>query len=73
MSILCELFYSVDPFSRKDWYDVMAPGMFQTRNIGKTIVNRTQGTSKSFFVVCASSLFVYAETALYNRVFVSEM
>jgi len=34
----------VDPFSRKDWYDVRAPAMFQVRTIGKTIVNRTQGT-----------------------------
>jgi len=35
---------AVDPFSRKDWYDVKAPSMFINRNIGKTIVNRTQGT-----------------------------
>ncbi|GAV08669.1 hypothetical protein RvY_18328 [Ramazzottius varieornatus] len=34
----------IDPFTRKEWYDVRAPGMFDTRNIGKTIVNRTQGT-----------------------------
>jgi hypothetical protein len=40
------LFFSVDPFTRKDWYDVKAPSMFATRQIGKTLVNRTQGTSK---------------------------
>ncbi|XP_055856775.1 40S ribosomal protein S3a [Episyrphus balteatus] len=34
----------IDPFSRKDWYDVKAPNMFTTRQIGKTLVNRTQGT-----------------------------
>ncbi|KRT79405.1 ribosomal protein, partial [Oryctes borbonicus] len=34
----------VDPFTRKDWYDVKAPCMFTTRQIGKTLVNRTQGT-----------------------------
>ncbi|KAL1914856.1 40S ribosomal eS1 domain-containing protein [Calcarisporiella thermophila] len=33
----------VDPFSRKDWYDVKAPSMFEVRNFGKTLVNRTQG------------------------------
>jgi len=34
----------VDPFTRKDWYDVKAPSMFTVRQIGKTLVNRTQGT-----------------------------
>ncbi|KAL2304983.1 hypothetical protein Nmel_006950 [Mimus melanotis] len=34
----------VDPFSKKDWYDVKAPAMFNIRNIGKTLVTRTQGT-----------------------------
>ncbi|KAL1766972.1 dnaJ-like subfamily B member 6 isoform X1 [Sigmodon hispidus] len=35
----------VDPFSKKDWYDVKAPlAMFNIRNIGKTLVTRTQRT-----------------------------
>ena len=34
----------VDPFSKKDWYDVKAPAMFNIRNIRKTLVTRTQGT-----------------------------
>merc|ERR1712212_974894 len=34
----------VDPFTRKDWYDVKSPALFTNRNIGKTLVNRTQGT-----------------------------
>jgi len=34
----------IDPFSRKDWYDVKAPSMFSIRQVGKTLVNRTQGT-----------------------------
>lgn len=35
----------VDPFTRKDWYDVKAPSaMFTNKQIGKTLVNRTQGT-----------------------------
>jgi len=35
---------TVDPFSRKDWYDVKAPSMFSVRNVGKTLVTRTAGT-----------------------------
>ncbi|KAG6966201.1 hypothetical protein JG687_00004980, partial [Phytophthora cactorum] len=34
----------VDPFTRKDWYDVKAPAIFSERNCGKTLVNRTAGT-----------------------------
>jgi len=45
MSAVCCVFCSVDPFTKKDWYDVKAPSMFNTRNIGKTIVTRTIGTS----------------------------
>ncbi|KAM7105880.1 small ribosomal subunit protein eS1-like [Molossus nigricans] len=37
----------VDPFSKKDRYDVKAPAMFNIRNIGKTLVTRTQGTKIS--------------------------
>ncbi|KAG0203029.1 ribosomal 40S subunit protein S1B, partial [Mortierella sp. NVP41] len=35
--------HSVDPFTRKDWYDIKAPSTFEVRNVGKTLVNRTQG------------------------------
>lgn len=34
----------VDPFSKKDWYDIKAPSAFNVRNVGKTLVTRTQGT-----------------------------
>ncbi|KAF3490350.1 hypothetical protein F2Q69_00057903 [Brassica cretica] len=34
----------VDPFSKKDWYDIKAPSIFKQRNVGKTLVSRTQGT-----------------------------
>ncbi|EEB05708.1 40S ribosomal protein S1 [Schizosaccharomyces japonicus yFS275] len=33
----------VDPFSRKDWYDIKAPSFFEVKNVGKTLVNRTAG------------------------------
>jgi small subunit ribosomal protein S3Ae len=41
---------SVDPFTRKDWYDIKAPSFFEVRNVGKTLVNRTSGLkiSKDF-------------------------
>ena len=35
---------AADPFSKKDWYDVKAPSMFAVRQVGKTLVTRTQGT-----------------------------
>jgi len=33
----------VDPFTKKDWYDIKVPTMFPTRNVGKTLVTRTIG------------------------------
>lgn len=35
---------TLDPFLRKEWYDIKAPSTFTKRNIGKTLVSRTQGT-----------------------------
>merc|ERR1711921_36061 len=34
----------IDPFTRKEWYDIKAPSVFKVRDVGKTLVNRTQGT-----------------------------
>jgi small subunit ribosomal protein S3Ae len=34
----------IDPFARKDWYDIKAPASFSQRNVGKTVVTRTTGT-----------------------------
>jgi len=34
----------VDPFTKKEWYDIKAPGVFSARNCGKTPVTRTTGT-----------------------------
>ncbi len=39
------IFFRINPFSRKDWYDVKAPAQFTNRQIGKTPVTRTTGTS----------------------------
>eukprot|EP01039_Chlorochromonas_danica_P013340 gene13340-15431_t len=35
---------AVDPFLRKELYSIKAPSIFETRNAGKTIISRTQGT-----------------------------
>merc|ERR1712187_849777 len=35
---------AVDPFTKKDWYDIRAPAIFANRAVGKTLVNRTAGT-----------------------------
>lgn len=40
----------VDPFTRKEWYDIKAPIYFENRNVGKTIVNRSQGLSTYRFL-----------------------
>jgi len=34
----------VDPFAKKDWYDIKAPVQFSQRQVGKTPVTRTTGT-----------------------------
>lgn len=34
----------MDPFLRKEWYDVKAPSVFGVRQVGKTLVSRTIGT-----------------------------
>jgi len=36
-----------DPFAKKEWYDVKAPSAFPTRQVGKTVVTKTQGTKNS--------------------------
>ena len=35
----------VDPFTRKEWYDIKAPAIFTNRDVGKTVVNKTIGTN----------------------------
>ncbi|CAI7263566.1 BBT_collapsed_G0040380.mRNA.1.CDS.1 [Saccharomyces cerevisiae] len=33
----------VDPFTRKEWFDIKAPSTFENRNVGKTLVNKSTG------------------------------
>merc|ERR1712216_1001676 len=53
----------VDPFTKKEWYDIKAPSMFSVRNCGKTIVTRTTGTKiasdslkQRVFEICLADL-----------------
>lgn len=39
-----------EPFNRKEWYDVIAPGGFKNRMIGKTCCNKTIGKSMLSFL-----------------------
>merc|ERR1711990_254345 len=34
----------IDPFQKKEWYDIKAPSMFSVRAVGKTMVTRSTGT-----------------------------
>jgi len=36
-----------DPFAKKEWYDIKAPSAFPIRQVGKTMVTKTQGTRTS--------------------------
>jgi len=49
---------SADPFSKKDWYDVKAPGLFKNPYVGKTFVNQTQGKGTRFLVAITFSLSI---------------
>ena len=34
----------LDPFLKKEWYNIKAPSMFSVKQVGKTLVTRTAGT-----------------------------
>jgi ribosomal protein S3AE len=38
---------SVDPFLKKDWFDIKAPNMFNIRQVGKTLATKTMGLKNS--------------------------
>merc|ERR1711916_344450 len=50
----------IDPMTRKEWYNIKAPNLFKIREVGKTPVNRSQGT-------------YIASDALMGRVFVANL
>ena len=33
----------VDPFTKKEWYDIKAPTTFEHRDVGKTLINKSTG------------------------------
>jgi small subunit ribosomal protein S3Ae len=37
----------VDPFTKKDWFDIKAPSFFPIRQVGKTFATRTSGQKTS--------------------------
>jgi len=37
----------IDPFQKKEWYDIKAPSSFPIRQVGKTVVTKTAGTKNS--------------------------
>jgi Ribosomal S3Ae family len=40
---------TVDPLSRKEWYDFKAPIPFSSKSFGKTLVTRSSGNSNYSF------------------------
>ncbi|SGZ56673.1 CIC11C00000005439 [Sungouiella intermedia] len=34
---------AVDPFTRKEWFDLKAPSTFENTNVGKTLINKSTG------------------------------
>ena len=56
-----------------DWYDIKAPSIFEVRNVGKTLVNRSQGlstwdTSRLWFTFSHRRLIENANDSLKGRI-----
>ena len=58
--LLLPWIHSADPFAKKDWYDIKAPSVFQVKNVGKTLVSRTQGTKVFYFLLLFQNPFYIA-------------
>ena len=43
--------FSVDPFARKEWYDVKVPTVFTKNVMGKTFVNKSAGISLIVLII----------------------
>eukprot|EP00121_Abeoforma_whisleri_P001302 Awhi_evm1s1157 len=39
---------TVDPFLHKEWFDIKAPTIFESRTVGKTLVTKSQGKHQAF-------------------------
>ena len=35
---------ALDPFLKKEWYNLISPSMFSNKECGKTLITKTQGT-----------------------------
>lgn len=53
----------VDPFTKKEWFDIKAPTTFENRAVGKTLINRSTGLKNAadglkgrVFEVCLADL-----------------
>lgn len=66
---------AVNPFTKKEWYTIRAPGIFTKRDCGKTLVTRTQGTKIAseqlkgrIFEVSIADLNDKAEEEAYRKI-----
>ncbi|MCD7464864.1 40S ribosomal protein S3-1, partial [Datura stramonium] len=41
---------AMNPYTKKDWYDIKAPSIFEIKNIGKTLVTRTRKDEDQAFM-----------------------
>ncbi|KAG6470850.1 hypothetical protein ZIOFF_071930 [Zingiber officinale] len=61
---------TVDPFAKKGWYDIKAPSVFSVRNVGKTLVSRTQEPSLMIVSnLLVDAFIVIVSEGLNHRVF----